>query len=76
MKRIIDIPEETYKATCNGSMLPPDVDNVINAIKNSTPLSEELEDIEAEIRYNGLYNEQIECLIDNHIKELKGEIDE
>lgn len=35
---VLKIPEETYKNTCNGSMLPPDVTNVINAIKNSTPL--------------------------------------
>ena len=34
---------------------------------------EELEYIKAEIRYNGLYNEQIECLLDKHISELKGE---
>lgn len=31
----------------------------------------ELEDIKAEIRYNGLYNEQTECLIDNRISEWK-----
>lgn len=38
MKIVIDIPEDSYKATCSGSMLPPDVKNVINAIKNGTPL--------------------------------------
>ncbi len=38
MKFVIDIPEETYKATCNGNMLPPDVKNVVDAIKNSKPL--------------------------------------
>lgn len=38
MKLIINIPEETYKNTCDEKMLPPDVKNVVEAIKNSTPL--------------------------------------
>lgn len=38
MKLIIDIPEETYKNTCDEKMLPPDVKNVVEAIKNGTPL--------------------------------------
>lgn len=38
MEVVINIPDETYKATCNGSMLPPDVKNVVEAIKNGTPL--------------------------------------
>ena len=38
MKIVIDISEETYKATCNESMLPPNVENVISGIKNGTPL--------------------------------------
>ena len=38
MKLIIDIPEETYKATCDGCMLPPDVENVVQGIKRGTPL--------------------------------------
>ena len=38
MKIIIDIPEESYKATCTGCMLPPDVESVVQAIKNGTPL--------------------------------------
>ena len=38
MQIVIDIPEETYKATCNGCMLPPDVENVVRGIKNGTPL--------------------------------------
>lgn len=38
MQIVIDIPEDTYIATCNESMLPPDVKNVVNAIKNGTPL--------------------------------------
>lgn len=36
MKMTIDIPKDSYEATCNGSMLPPDVENVVNAIKNGT----------------------------------------
>lgn len=35
---VIKISEDSYKATCSDSMLPPDVKNVVNAIKNGTPL--------------------------------------
>lgn len=35
---VIKISEDSYKATCIGSMLPSDVENVVNAIKNGTPL--------------------------------------
>jgi len=38
MQIIINISEDTYKATCNGRMLPPNVENVIQGIKNGTPL--------------------------------------
>lgn len=38
MHIVIDIPEDSYKATCNGCMLPPDVESVVQAIKNGTPL--------------------------------------
>lgn len=38
MKIVIDIPDDSYEATCNGCMLPPDVENVVNAIKNGKPL--------------------------------------
>lgn len=38
MRIVIDIPEETYKNTCDEKMLPPDVKNVVEAIKNGTPL--------------------------------------
>lgn len=38
MKIVIKIPEDSYEATCNGCMLPPDVENVVNAIKNGKPL--------------------------------------
>ena len=34
---VIKIPKDSYEATCNGHMLPPDVENVVNAIKNGTP---------------------------------------
>jgi len=34
MKLLIEISEDTYIATCNGSMLPPDVENVVNSIKS------------------------------------------
>lgn len=35
---VIKIPESSYRATCNGCMLPPDVDNVVQAIKNGIQL--------------------------------------
>jgi hypothetical protein len=38
MRIIIDISEDSYKATCNGYMTPPDVENVVSGIKNGTPL--------------------------------------
>ena len=38
MQLVIEIPEESYKATCNGCMLPPDVEDVVQGIKNGTPL--------------------------------------
>lgn len=41
MQIVIDIPEDTYKATCNESMLPPDVKNVVDAITNGIPLPQE-----------------------------------
>lgn len=38
MQIVIKISEDSYKATCRGLMLPPDVENVVNAIRNGTPL--------------------------------------
>lgn len=35
---VVKISEDSYKATCNGYMLPPDVENVVQGIKNGTPL--------------------------------------
>lgn len=35
---VIRISEDSYKATCNGNMLPPDVENVVQGIKNGTLL--------------------------------------
>ena len=43
MKLVIDIPEEDYEYIKNSN------DMNFNAIKNGTPLKEELEDIKAEI---------------------------
>lgn len=40
IKLVINISEDSYKATCNGYMLPQDVENVVNAIKNGTPSPE------------------------------------
>ena len=38
MHIVIDIPEDSYKATCNGCMLPSDVEHVVQGIKNGIPL--------------------------------------
>lgn len=35
---VIKLSEESYKATCNGYMLPSDVENVVQGIKNGTLL--------------------------------------
>ena len=35
---VIKLSEDSYKATCNGYMLPTDVENVVQGIKNGTPL--------------------------------------
>lgn len=43
MQIMINISEDTYKATCNECMLPPDVENVVNAIKNGKIISEDME---------------------------------
>lgn len=54
MQIVIDIPEDTYIATCNESMLPPDVKNVVNAIKNGTPLPKghgRIADMDEAIKY-------------------------
>ena len=35
---VIKVSEDSYKATCNGWMLPQDVENMVQGIKNGTPL--------------------------------------
>jgi len=37
MKLLIELPEDVYISVCNESMLPPDVTNVLNAIKGGQP---------------------------------------
>ena len=51
IKLVIKISEDSYKATCNGYMLPSDVENVVQGIKNGIPLEQEpiLNKIRAEI---------------------------
>lgn len=46
MKIVIDISEDSYKATCNGHMLPLDVENVVQGIKNGVPLEQLRDEIE------------------------------
>ena len=60
MKVVIDIPKDTYIATCNESILPPDVRNVVNAIKNGTPLTPDvLADLLMEERIRGELKQDI-----------------
>lgn len=50
---VIKIPEDSYKATCDGCMLPTDVKNVVQGIKNGTPQPEippYIAEIEAEYK--------------------------
>lgn len=35
---VVKISEDSYRATCNGYMLPSDVENVVQGIKNGKPL--------------------------------------
>lgn len=35
---VVKLSEDSYKALCRGSMLPSDVENVVQGIKNGTPL--------------------------------------
>lgn len=58
---VIKIPEDSYKATCNGWMSPPDVESVVQEIKNGITLPKghgRIADVD----------EAIKC-----IKEVKGE---
>ena len=57
---VIKIPEDSYKATCNGHMLPPDVENVVQGIKNGTPLTPDiLADLLMEERIRGELKQDI-----------------
>lgn len=69
IKLVIRIDEDSYKATCNGCMLPPDVENVVNAIKKGTPLTPDMladllieERIRGELKQDMSYSKNI---IDN-----------
>lgn len=38
MKLLIEITKESYKNTCNECMLPPDVEDVVQGIRNGRPI--------------------------------------
>lgn len=38
MQIVIDIPEDSYKDICDGYISPPDIKNIVQGIKNGTPL--------------------------------------
>lgn len=48
MWMLIRISENTYNSVCNECMLPPDVKNVVKAIKHAQPLDKIRERIELE----------------------------
>ena len=87
MKLIIDIDEDVYKLfTGNGQGMKVVKFNLENALKNGTPLEEELEQLKADIKeasydrldgFNGgqmvVDWEDIEDMFYDHISELKGE---
>lgn len=80
MKLIIDIPEEAYKLrVCNPVWFDSNMDK---AIRNGTPLEEELEKIREkmiekckEYRWDNddIVSDSLIRIIDNRIEELKGE---
>ena len=60
MQILIEISEDSYKATCNGHMLPTDVENVVQGIKNGTPLTPDiLADLLMEERIRGELKQDI-----------------
>lgn len=57
---VIKISEDSYKATCNGHMLPPDVENVVQGIKNGKLLTPDmLADLLMEERIRGELKQDI-----------------
>lgn len=46
---VIKIPESSYKAACNGCMLPPDVENVVQGIKDGILFREKCDRENSEI---------------------------
>lgn len=38
MQMVINISKDSYKAICNRYVLPSDVENIVQGIKNGTPL--------------------------------------
>lgn len=45
---VIKISEDSYKSICNGWMLPSDVENIVQGIKNGTPL--DLEGLKSDMK--------------------------
>jgi len=74
MQIVIDISEDSYKATCNGCMLPPDVKNVVEAIKDGTLLPKghgDLVDRDGiNSRFNAIYDELESLSCEPAYKEL------
>ena len=78
MKLIIDMDENLYSYISKEDAVyfPDDGGELFETVKNGTPLQEELEKIKAEINEKDrqwLPKRYIFELIDNRIKELKGE---
>ena len=64
---LIKISEDFYKATCRGSMLPLDVENVVKGIKNGTPLPKGHGDLKDELDLD-LFAPSLD--IDEYVREL------
>lgn len=83
MKLIIDIQDFVYNHIKEFNSTQLYELNVITAIKNGTPLEEELENIKVEVKEHIIFRDKlgmdfvcepiVEEIIDNYISELKGE---
>ena len=56
---VIKISEDSYKATCNGWTLPQDVENIVQGIKNGTPLQSHGRLIDADALKEKMLNTEI-----------------
>ncbi len=72
---ICDLCDKDQQNICERTFhfVKPINECLMRKAQENIKIIEELEHLKAVIRFNGLYNEQIEDLIDIEIKGLKGE---